>query len=121
MNETILVIDDDEMNREVLEAFLSLENYEVLTAHNAKIGLEQADAHAPDLIILDVRLPDRSGYEVCRQLKQGDRTRHIPIMMITGYDLEDEASNLKQAGADDFLARPFEAENLLQHVKSLLG
>jgi len=117
---TILVIDDDAMNREVMEAFLMAESYQVLLAHNGTEGLQLAKQHMPDLILLDVRMPDLSGYEVCAELKADKPTRFIPIMLVTGFDAPEDRKLGVAAGADDFLSRPFNGEQLLQRVASLL-
>lgn len=119
-NKTILVIDDDAMNREVMEAFLMAESYQVLLAHNGTEGLQLAKQHLPDLILLDVRMPDLSGYEVCAVLKQQPPTKTIPVMLVTGFDAPEERRLGMQAGADDFLTRPFNGDQLLQRVANLL-
>lgn len=120
-NRTILVIDDDAMNREVMEAFLTAESYQVLLAHNGTEGLQLAKQHRPDLILLDVRMPDLSGYEVCTTLKKQPPTQSIPVMLVTGFDAPEDRRLGAQAGADDFLTRPFSGEQLLQRVANLLN
>ncbi len=117
---TILVVDDDAMNREVMEAFLIAESYQVLLAHNGTEGLELARRHLPDLILLDVRMPDISGYDVCAELKAQPPTQRIPIMLVTGFDAPEDRKLGVAAGADDFLSRPFNGEQLLQRVARLL-
>lgn len=121
VSKRILVVDDDAMNREVMEAFLSLERYEVLLAHNAQEGLLLAEQKKPHLIILDVRMPDMLGYEVCEILKRKPSTSAIPVLMVTGFDAREDRERAVQAGVDDFLSRPFEGETLLEHVKDLLS
>lgn len=117
----ILVIDDDAMNREVMEAFLSSENYEVLLASNGENGLASATQNIPDAIVLDVRMPDMSGYEVCEQLKNQDSTKAIPVMIVTGFDAKEDFERGKSVGADDFLTRPFDGDDLLTRVRGLVS
>jgi two-component system, cell cycle response regulator len=121
VNKRILVVDDDAMNREVMEAFLSLESYDVLLASNGNQGLSLAEQTKPNLIILDVRLPDILGYEVCEILKQKADTRSIPILMVTGFDAKEDRERALQVGVDDFLSRPFDGEALIEHVNRLLS
>lgn len=120
MTYTILVADDDAMNREIMEAFLATENYQVHLANNGTTALKMMTALKPDLLILDVLLPDMSGYEVCRHLKTDLLTARIPIMIVTGYDEPEDRQAAKSAGANDFLARPFDPEDFLAHVRALL-
>lgn len=121
MSKRILVVDDDAMNREVMEAFLSLERHEVFLAHNAQEGLRLAAEKLPDLIILDVRMPDMLGYEVCAILKEQETTVAIPVLMVTGFDAKEDRARAREVGVDDFLSRPFEGDTLLEHVNRLLN
>lgn len=118
---TILIVDDDAMNREVMEAFLSLENYAVQLARNGAEGLASAHTHLPDLIILDVKMPDMDGYSVCIQLKADARTQHIPVIIATGYDGAEDRARGEAAGADFFLPRPFRGTELLEAVREVLS
>lgn len=118
MVNTILVVDDDAMNREVMEAFLEIEGYEVILASNGAQGLNKFRENPPDLIILDVRLPDMLGYDVCKQIKATHP--HIPIMIVTGFEADDERENGIAAGADAFLSRPFGGDILIEYVNKLL-
>ncbi len=104
-----------------MEAFLTAESYQVLLAHNGTEGLQLAKQHRPDLILLDVRMPDLSGYEVCTTLKKQPPTQSIPVMLVTGFDAPEDRRLGAQAGADDFLTRPFSGEQLLQRVANLLN
>lgn len=117
----ILVIDDDAMNREVMEAFLSSENYVVLLASNGEDGLASATQNLPDAIVLDIRMPDISGYEVCDQLKNKDLTATIPIMIVSGFDSKEDFERGKEVGADDFLTRPFDGDDLLARVRRMVS
>ena len=116
----ILVIDDDAMNREVMEAFLEAEKYRVQVASDGEGGLQKALAHPPDLILLDVKMPGKSGYAICRELKTHPRTRSIPVVMVTGFSGEKERERGYSAGADGFLTRPFNIADFLETVGSYL-
>jgi CheY-like chemotaxis protein len=116
----ILVADDDDLNREVMEAFLMSENYRVLFAHDGQQTLTLSDSLKPDLILLDVNMPDMTGYEVCRILRQRPNTANTPIIMVTGYDTAQDRATGLAAGANVFLPRPFSPGHLLQLVADLL-
>ncbi|MEI6042768.1 MAG: adenylate/guanylate cyclase domain-containing protein [Chloroflexota bacterium] len=116
----ILVVDDIVPNVELLEALLSVQGYDVSMAYDGYEALEKALTDDPDLILLDVMMPGMNGYEVCEQLKRQDWTRSIPIVLLTALDqMEDKVRGL-DAGADDFLTKPFNKIELLSRVRSLL-
>jgi class 3 adenylate cyclase/ActR/RegA family two-component response regulator len=118
---TILVVDDDPRNVELLEVYLtSVGNYRVFTAQNGVEALEQVKAHHPDLILLDIMMPVMDGYEVCAHLKGDECTQLIPIVMVTALQGTDERIKALEAGADDFLSKPFNIYELLARVKSLM-
>ena len=111
----VLVADDDAVNREVLGDLLKLE-YPVILARNGVQALERAMRHLPDLILLDVVMPDMDGYEVLRRLRQDPRTAHIAVIFISGLDRpEDEAAGLK-LGAADYIVKPFNRTVVMARV-----
>ena len=119
MNDTglqkVLVADDDAINREVLGELLKPE-YPVLLAKNGAQALERAARHAPDLILLDVMMPDMDGYEVLRRLRADPQTAHIAVIFISGLDRpEDEANGLKM-GAADYITKPFNPSVVMARV-----
>ncbi len=116
----ILVIDDDWMNREVIEAHLQTRNYRVTTTHNGQSALKLAAQDPPDLIMLDIMLPDMSGYEVCARFKSDEATKFVPVVMVTALESDEDRLKAIQAGADDFVTKPFNTLLMLTRVKSLL-
>lgn len=116
----VLVVDDIEQNVMLLEAYLSLQHYRVVKAYNGEEALHSVEKEPPDIILLDVMMPGIDGYEVCRRLKNDPKTQFIPIVMVTALqDVEDKIKGI-ESGADDFISKPFNKEELFTRVKSLL-
>nr|WP_242056809.1 two-component system response regulator [Planktothrix sp. FACHB-1355] len=116
----ILVVDDHPASRMTAAALLAVEGYEVLEAENGPTALNMVLESKPDVILLDVMMPGMDGFEVCRQLKQDEQTRLIPVIFITA--LNDRRSRIRgiEAGGDDFLTKPFDRLELAARVKSLV-
>ena len=116
----ILAVDDNKQNLELLIRSLSAAKYEVVTATDGPTALQLIDGGAVDLVLLDVMMPGMSGYEVCEKIRANDATRLLPVVMLTA--LHDVSNRIRgiAAGADDFLTKPFNREELLTRVKSLL-
>jgi CheY-like chemotaxis protein len=117
----VLVVDDDWMSREIIEAQLEPLNAVVVHASSGKRALQLAVERTPDLVLLDVRLEDMTGYDVCAQLKNDPTMRLMPVIMVTALESESDRQMAVEAGADDFLLKPFSSLTLLTQVKRLLG
>jgi adenylate cyclase len=119
-NEYILVVDDDWMNREVIEAYLTSDGYEVQSVSSGQDALETAAERPPALVLLDVNMPGMNGYEVCEHLKYQPETKFTPIMFITALETDEDKLRAIEAGADDFLTKPFNSLIMLTRVRSLI-
>lgn len=120
MSARVLVVDDILPNVKLLEAKLSAEYFEVLTALNGKDALELAENQSPDIVLLDIMMPGMDGFEVCERLKANPTTAHIPVVMVTALtDATDRVRGL-EAGADDFLSKPLNDTALMARVRSLV-
>ncbi len=114
---TILVVDDERRYRELLEMDLSRRGYRVLQAPDGLRALDLVEQGSPDLVILDLRLPDMDGYEVCRRIRE---TSSVPIIMLTARVEEADKVRGLRSGADDYVTKPFSAEELLARVEAVL-
>jgi adenylate cyclase len=116
----LLVVDDTPKNVKLLADILTARGYHVVTAASGAEALSQVEAERPDLVLLDVVMPEMSGYEVCRKLRSNPATQLLPVVMVTALDPGEERIKGIEAGADDFLTKPINQAELLARVKSLI-
>jgi DNA-binding response OmpR family regulator len=116
----ILVVDDEVDLVETVRFSLELEGYDVLVAYNGEEALNQARKENPDLILLDLMLPKLDGYKVCRLLKFDERYKHIPILMLTAKIQEKDKATGMETGANEYITKPFEMDELMKKVKNYL-
>jgi signal transduction histidine kinase len=116
----LLIVDDEEKNIKLLKAMLFSDDYQIHEAHSGEQALIAVADCCPDLILLDVMMPGINGFEVCRQLKQDEKNRMIPIVMVTALKDKEHRIKAMEGGADDFLSKPVDRTELLIRVKSLL-
>jgi two-component system phosphate regulon response regulator PhoB len=115
----ILIIEDERPLTDVLSYKLEREGYETSVAHDGQVGLRKAQTMPPDIIILDLMLPVVDGLEVCRQLRADERTRSVPILMLTAKAEETDQVVGFSLGADDYVTKPFSVKVLIQRIKAL--
>ncbi len=116
----ILIVDDEVDLVETVRFPLEMEGYHVLVSYNGEDALNQARKENPDLILLDLMLPKLDGYKVCRLLKFDDRYKHIPILMLTAKTQEKDKALGMETGANEYITKPFEMDQLLKKVKTYL-
>ena len=117
----ILIVEDNETNGDVLSRRLARRGYHVLLARDGSQGLVMAGAHGPDLILMDLALPEIDGWECARRLKADAATRHIPIIALTAHAMIGDREKALDAGCDEFDTKPIELVGLLDKMDRLLG
>ncbi len=120
MKHSVLVVDDDTDLLALLELKLGKENFKVFTATNGEKGLELVKKKDPDLVILDVNMPEMNGLDVCKNLRMDDSTKSIPIIMLTAKGDEIDRVLGLEFGADDYVTKPFSTRELILRIKGLL-
>lgn len=117
----VLIADDNPQILELLEAYLDPLDVEVVAAADGQAALAMVEQRRPDLILLDVMMPRRSGYEICRMLKQDPQYRDIPIIMVTALNELSDVERARESGADDYLSKPVNKFELHERVQGLLS
>jgi two-component system, OmpR family, phosphate regulon response regulator PhoB len=120
MTSTILVVEDEPAIAELIAVNLSFAGHKVLRAADARQGRTLITAELPDLILLDWMLPDKSGIEFARELRREERTREVPVIMLTARTDEQDKVDGLEAGADDYITKPFSPKELLARIKAVL-
>ena len=116
----ILLVEDNEMNRDMLSRRLERRGYEVIVAVDGEEGVARAKADAPDLVVMDLSLPGIDGWEATRQLKATEETRGIPVLALTAHAMAGDRDKALAAGCDDFDTKPVELPRLLAKIQALL-
>jgi DNA-binding response OmpR family regulator len=116
----ILLVDDEVDLVKTIQFSLELEGYKVLVSYNGEDALNQARKENPDLILLDIMLPKLDGYKVCRLIKFDEQYKHIPILMMTAKTQEKDKLMGKETGANEYITKPFDIDELMKKVKAYL-
>ena len=118
---TILVIEDNDMNMKLMRAVLRLGNYEVLEAMDAETGIELARKRPPDLILMDLQLPEMDGLEATRLLKQNRNTRHIGVVALTAHAMRGDEERARAAGCSGYIAKPINTRKFVAVIAGFLS
>lgn len=116
----ILLVEDNEMNRDMLSRRLSRRGYEILIAVNGQEGVDMTRGENPDLVLMDMSLPIIDGWEATRQLKADEATKHVPIIALTAHAMAGDREKTLEAGCDDYDTKPIELSRLLEKINKLL-
>jgi two-component system cell cycle response regulator DivK len=120
VSKRILVVEDQEDNRRILRDLLTSAGYEVLEAETGEEGVAAAEVERPDLILMDIQLPGIDGHEATRRIKAHPALRAIPLIVVTSYALSGDEVKAREAGADDYVTKPFSPRSLLAKVRQYL-
>lgn len=116
----VLVVDDEEYIQHILNFSFSAEGYQVITANDGEEAIEKAKSENPDVIVLDIMMPKMDGYEACRKLKTDPKTKHIPVILLTAKGREVDRKLGNEAGADDYMVKPFSPGRLIERVEAMI-
>jgi two-component system alkaline phosphatase synthesis response regulator PhoP len=117
----ILVVDDEIYIVHILDFSLGMEGYEVVTALDGEEALEKARETKPDLIVLDIMMPKMDGYETCKALKADDRTKNIPVILLSAKGRNVDMQTGYDVGADEYITKPFSPRKLVDRINAMLG
>jgi CheY-like chemotaxis protein len=116
----ILIVDDEPDNLDLLTRRLGRRGFQVVTASNALDALAKAKAEPPDLVLMDVKMPDMDGYEATQRLKADETTRRIPVVVLTAQAMPEDRDRALEAGADEYESKPVDLNRLLEKISALL-
>ena len=121
MPKTVLIVEDNDLNMKLFNDLLEAHGYGTLQARDGFGVLSQTREHRPDLILMDVQLPDMSGLEVARLLKQDNEVRHIPVVAVTAFAMKGDEQSVRDAGCDGYLSKPISITGFLEMVRQYIG
>jgi DNA-binding response OmpR family regulator len=116
----VLVVDDEEYIQHILNFSFGAEGYDVVTAADGEEGIKKAKSEKPDIIVLDIMMPKMDGYEACKRLKTDPNTKSIPVILLTAKGREVDRKLGSQAGADDYVVKPFSPGRLIERVEGMM-
>jgi two-component system cell cycle response regulator DivK len=121
MTKRILVVEDQEDNRQILRDLLGSAGYDLIEAENGEEALAAVSKHRPDLVLMDIQLPIMDGYEATRRLKADPEFKKIPIIVVTSYALSGDEGKAREAGCDAYVTKPYSPRLLLAKIKEFLS
>lgn len=116
----ILVVEDEPENQLAIQVILTVEGFEVISVEDGRLALQTAQEQRPDLILLDVMMPETNGFEVLAQLRQNEATKDIPVIMLTALAQRADVARAVEAGVDDYVAKPFEPDDLIERIRKAI-
>ena len=120
LTKTVLIVEDNELNMKLFHDLLDAHGYEVVEARTGPEALERAREHCPDLILMDIQLPEVSGLEVTQKIKQDEELANIPVIAVTAFAMKGDEERIRQGGCEDYIAKPISVSSFLEKVKRYL-
>ena len=121
MSKTILIVEDNELNMKLFNDLLEAHGYSTVQTRDGRDVLEIAREHMADPIIMDIQLPEISGLEVTRMLKENDDLKHIPVIAVTAFAMKGDEEKIREGGCEGYIAKPISVPNFLETVGRFLG
>ena len=121
MTKTVLIVEDNELNMKLFNDLLEAHGYTTLKTRDGIQALGIAREHRPDLILMDIQLPEVSGLEVTKWLKEDDDLRHIPVIAVTAFAMKGDEEKIRQGGCEDYIAKPITVSKFLETVQKYIG
>ncbi len=121
MPKTVLIVEDNELNMKLFRDLLEAQDYQVLETREGLQALTLARQHRPDLILMDIQLPEVSGLEVTKWLKEDDDLRHIPIIAVTAFAMKGDEERIREGGCEAYLSKPISVMSFLETIRGYLG
>jgi two-component system cell cycle response regulator DivK len=121
MAKTVLVVEDNELNMKLFHDLLEASGYDIVQTRNGLEAIDLAREHRPDLILMDIQLPEVSGLEVTKWIKEDDELRTIPVIAVTAFAMKGDEERIRQGGCEAYLSKPISVNSFLDTVKSYLG
>jgi len=120
LRKKILIVDDEKLMRSLLQRNVVLAGYDVIVGSNGTEALKALEETTPDLIVVDLVMPDMNGFELCRRIRNNERTKKTPIIVVSALQGESDVADAKNSGADVFLTKPIKPAEFIDHVKKFL-
>ena len=121
MAKTVLVVEDNELNMKLFHDLLEASGYNIVQTRNGLEAIDLARAHRPDLILMDIQLPEVSGLEVTKWIKEDDDLRAIPVIAVTAFAMKGDEERIRQGGCEAYISKPISVPKFIETVKSYLG
>jgi len=121
MAKTVLIVEDNELNMKLFNDLLEAHGYATIQTRNGMEGLDLARAHRPDLILMDIQLPEVSGLQVTQWIKEDPSLRHIPVIAITAFAMKGDEEKIRQGGCEAYLSKPISVVKFLETVRNFIG
>jgi len=121
MAKTVLVVEDNELNMKLFHDLLEASGYDIIQTRSGLEAIDLAREHRPDLILMDIQLPEVSGLEVTKWIKEDDELRAIPVIAVTAFAMKGDEERIRQGGCEAYLSKPISVNAFLETVKSYLG
>ena len=121
MSKTVMIVEDNELNMKLFNDLLESRGYRVIQTRNGLEALDLARAHMPDLILMDIRLPEVSGLVVTKWLKDDDQLAHIPVIAVTAFAMKGDEERIRQGGCEAYVSKPISVPKFIETIKTYLG